>query len=332
MRLATIQKAMAHLRMAQAERLIEMGHRSANGTSEFDAIRLDITRARIAAFLHEESAETPTPTDFAAFQTVARKSGDPSQTSLLGWYAYKRRQFREALEWFKQAIARNGDAMVAPRARPDPAPARHGARGRGGRLRVARPVRRQRVALHRHPRAEVDAPRPPAIEPARIARYAQVVTALTSGEGAQGLAWYAYNSCQFDTALEWFQRAVAWMPSEGTVFGYALTLQRLKRQRPFLEIVNRYDGLFPKVVDLVFRETTDGSPLPCDPAPPTPGPGRNGAPAARAETPPATGCPGRTRRRPPRMRNPLPSSATSSSGGFRWRTRSATRRRGSRGR
>ena len=35
------------------------------------------------------------------------------QTGLLGWYAYKRHQFREALEWFKQAIARGGDAMVA---------------------------------------------------------------------------------------------------------------------------------------------------------------------------------------------------------------------------
>ncbi|MEG9529284.1 MAG: hypothetical protein MIL41_26535, partial [Hyphomicrobiales bacterium] len=252
-RLATIQKAMAHLRMAQAERLIEMGHRSANGTSEFDAIRLDITRARIAAFLHEESAETPTPADFAAFQTVARKSGDPSQTSLLGWYAYKRRQFREALEWFKQAIARNGDAMVA-----------HGLALTLRQLDMAREA--EEVAYAWRDRfvgnellyidileQKLTLPRPPAIEPARIARYAQVVTASTSGEGAQGLAWYAYNSCQFDTALEWFQRAVAWMPSEGTVFGYALTLQRLKRQRPFLEVVNRYDGLFPKVVDLVFR-------------------------------------------------------------------------------
>ncbi|WP_204314426.1 hypothetical protein, partial [Klebsiella aerogenes] len=51
-RLATIQKAMGHLRMDQAERLIAMGRRDAEGGSEFDAIRLDVTRARIAAFLH----------------------------------------------------------------------------------------------------------------------------------------------------------------------------------------------------------------------------------------------------------------------------------------
>jgi cellulose synthase operon protein C len=62
---------------------------------------------------------------------------------------------------------------------------------------------------------------PPHIEPARIARYAQVTMKTQSGEGAQGLAWYAYNNCEFDTAMEWFQRAVAWFPKQDTVYGYA---------------------------------------------------------------------------------------------------------------
>src|SRR5215212_6914727 len=82
---------------------------------------------------------------------------------------------------------------------------------------------------------------PPYVEPERIARYAQVTLSGSSGEGAQALAWYAYNSYQFDAALEWFQRGVAWFPNEATVYGYALTLKRLKRQKEFLEIVNRYD-------------------------------------------------------------------------------------------
>ncbi|MCY1641108.1 hypothetical protein [Methylorubrum sp. SL192] len=262
-RLATIQKAMSHLKMDQAERLIAMGRSNPEGASEFDAIRLDITRARIAAFLHDEPAQTPTLADLTAFQTYARKSGDPSQTGLLGWYAYKRRQFREALEWFKLAIGRGGDAMVA-----------HGLAHTLRELNMLREA--EEVAYAWRDRfvgnellfidvleRKLTLANPPFIEPARIERYAKVVIASASGEGAQGLAWYAYNSCQFDTALEWFQRAVAWMPSETTVFGYALTLQRLKRQRPYLETVNRYDGLFPKVVDMLFREDTGGPPLPC---------------------------------------------------------------------
>ena len=105
---------------------------------------------------------------------------------------------------------------------------------------------------------------PPHIEPARIARYAQVTMKTQSGEGAQGLAWYAYNNCEFETAMEWFQRAVAWFPKQDTVYGYALTLQRLNRHREFIEIVNRYDGLFPKVVGLVFRDDLYHPPNPCD--------------------------------------------------------------------
>ena len=173
------------------------------------------------------------------------------------------RQFREALEWFKQAIARGGDAMVA-----------HGLAHTLRELNMMREA--EEVAYAWRERfvgnellfidlleRKLTLANPPFIEPVRIERYARVVNATASGEGAQGLAWYAYNSCQFDTALEWFQRAVAWMPSEGSVFGYALTLQRLKRQRPFLEVVNRYDGLFPRVVDLLFQSAA-ARPMPCE--------------------------------------------------------------------
>jgi hypothetical protein len=105
---------------------------------------------------------------------------------------------------------------------------------------------------------------PPFVEPARLARYAQVALKTQSGEGAQALAWYAYNSCQFETALEWFQHAVAWFPKEATVYGHALALQRLKRHRDFVEVVNRYDGLFPSVVALVFKDDRYRPPNPCD--------------------------------------------------------------------
>ncbi|MGX7707895.1 hypothetical protein [Methylobacterium sp. Gmos1] len=291
-RLATIQKAMAHIKMEQAERLIAMGRQDPSGASEFEPIRLDITRARIAAFLHDEPAQTPTLPDLTAFQAYARKIAEPSQTGLLGWYAYKRRQFREALEWFKMAIARGGDAMVA-----------HGLAHTLRELNMMREA--EEVAYAWRERfvgnellfvdlleRKLTLASPPYIEPARIERYARVVNATTSGEGAQGLAWYAYNSCQFDAALEWFQRAVAWMPSESTVFGYALTLQRLRRQRPYLEVVNRYDGLFPKVVELLFRESQGGPPLPCAAQATTAGTGR-AAPAAantvRPEPPPSYG-------------------------------------------
>ena len=64
---------------------------------------------------------------------------------------------------------------------------------------------------------ELTKPVPPAIEPERLSRYARVTLESRSGEGAQALGWYAYNSCQFETALDWFHRASAWLPKEATV-------------------------------------------------------------------------------------------------------------------
>ena len=262
-RLATIQKAMSNLPMAAAEQLIALGRTDSDGGSEFRRIAIDITRARIVAFLHDEAAHEPTTTDIAAFQAQARRTGDPRETGLLGWYAYKRQQFREALDWFKLAISRGGDAMIA-----------HGLAHALRAVGMAREAEEVAYAwrdkyvgnnilfielLER----KLTQANPAFIDLDRINRYAKVTLASSSGEGAQALGWYAYNSCQFDAALEWFQHGIAWLPSESTALGYALALQRLKRTREYLEIVNRYDGLFPKVVDLLFREGPDGPPLAC---------------------------------------------------------------------
>ncbi len=105
---------------------------------------------------------------------------------------------------------------------------------------------------------------PPYIEPERLLRYAQVTMDNAAGEGAQGLAWYAYNSCQFQVAHEWFERAVAWLPKEATVYGYALTLQKLKKSKEFWDVINRYDGLFPKVIDIIYPDDLYHPPSPCD--------------------------------------------------------------------
>jgi tetratricopeptide (TPR) repeat protein len=263
-RVGTVLKALATLPMAESETLIKMGQAGTQGRNEFDIIRTDITRARMSAFLRNDSSNMVEDSDLAAFEEFARQSPDANQAGLVAWYAYRRGQFDAALEWFKFSIAHRGDAMVA-----------HGMALTLLKLGLRREA--EEVAFTWHEQLannailfidvlETDLTRevPPHIEPARIARYAQVTMKTQSGEGAQGLAWYAYNNCEFETAMEWFQRAVAWFPKQDTVYGYALTLQRLNRHREFIEIVNRYDGLFPKVVGLVFKDDLYHPPNPCD--------------------------------------------------------------------
>ena len=262
-RTATIQKAIALLAMADVERLIAMGRRDASGGNEFSDIGIDITRARVAAFLHGEPANDVSPADMTQFMDYARAVNDANQPGLVAWSNLKRGDLHEALEWFKIAIAKGGDATIA-----------HGLAHtlkKLGQLREAEevayawqePSTANTIFFIDILASQLTRETPVPIDPKRLDRYAAVTMRTASGEGAQALGWYAYNSCQFDIAAEWFRRALAWFPKDTTAFGYALSLRRLKRNQEFLDVVNRYDGLFPKVLTLLFPEKLQ-QPGPCN--------------------------------------------------------------------
>ena len=263
-RLATIQKAMANLRMADVEKLIAAGRYDATGRSEFAPIMVDIVRARISAYLHDERSERIPDPELEVFKAYAKEEKDPNQPGLVAWYYYKTKSFRDALDWFKIALERGGDAMIA-----------HGLAHSLRELDMRRETEEVAYAW-REPltnnlilfidilERDLTLEFPPFIEPDRLARYAKVTMDVASGEGAQALAWYAYNSCQYEVAHQWFQRAVAWFPKEATVYGYALTLQKMKQTKEFWDLMNRYDGLFGKVLEIIFPDGRYHPPTPCD--------------------------------------------------------------------
>ncbi|MFY8039248.1 MAG: hypothetical protein ACOVN4_06245 [Bosea sp. (in: a-proteobacteria)] len=263
-RIATMHKAIALLPIAEVEMLLAMGRNNETGVSEFASIAIAVTRARISAILHDQRREPIGPAEMALFEAYAKGSSDAKQSGLVAWLALKQERHGDALAWFRHAMAQGGDAMIA-----------HGLAHtllRLGQRREAEDVAfAARDALINNAILFIDIlqedltrPQPATIEPERLARYARVTLESRSGEGAQALGWYAYNACQFETALGWFQRASAWLPKEATIYGQARSLQRLKRQREFLELVNRYDGLFPKVVALVVPDGSQALPGPCD--------------------------------------------------------------------
>jgi len=261
---ATLQKAIGLLRMSDVEKLLAAVPPAGDGSLQYQSIMNDITRERIAAFLHDERADEVPAADVASFEAYAHASREPDQMGLVAWYDYKRRDFRNALEWFKSAIESGGDAMVA--------------HGLAHTLRALDKLREaEEVAFAwRMPLVnnnilfidllERDLTRetPPFIEAERLARYGRVTMETASGEGAQALAWYAYNSCQFDVALFWFEHAAAWLPKDATIYGYALTLRRLKKAQSFYELANRYDGLDSKLIELLFPDDYYHPPTPCD--------------------------------------------------------------------
>ncbi len=189
---------------------------------------------------------------------------DANQSGLVAWHHYKTRAFREALDWFKLALDRGGDAMIAHGLA-------HSLRELGMNLEAEEVAYAWREPLINNAVLFIDVlerdltkPLPPYIEPGRLLRYAQVTMDLAAGEGAQALGWYAYNTCQFEASYEWFQRAAAWFPKEATVYGLALSARRLKKQKELFELANRYDGLFPKVLDILFPDGFQRPPSACD--------------------------------------------------------------------
>ncbi|MCW2272717.1 hypothetical protein GJ654_01325 [Rhodoblastus acidophilus] len=281
-RLATVQKAIGGLRMDEAEQLIALAKKG-----ELEPIAMDIARARIAAFLHDERKEEVEAADLKLFAEYAKgEKGlkDANQPGLLGWYHYKLKSYQDALDWFKLSLEHGGDAMVAHGLA-------HSLRYLGMKREAEEVAYAWREPLVNNSILFIDIlerdltrPIPPYVEPERLARYGEVTLQTASGEGAQALAWYAYNSCQYDAALQWFTRAVAWHPKEPTVYGLALTLGRLKQDKEATVWINRYDGLFPLAVEIIFPVTVK-PPTPCDQrldqvAAYRPGlPGASGAPA-----------------------------------------------------
>ncbi|HUZ67787.1 MAG TPA: hypothetical protein VMU56_09015 [Beijerinckiaceae bacterium] len=268
-RLATFQKAMATLRMSDVEPLLAMARTLPDGKPEYAPIMIDIIRARIGAFLHEERTQEIPDDQLRAFETFAQATAaQPNEAGLVAWYYFKLKAFDSALAWFKIALAHGGDAMIA-----------HGLANSLEAMGFDRQAEEVAYAW-RKPLVNNDIffidvvekaltqPAPDFISPARLARYAQVTMDTQSGEGAQALAWYAYNSCQFDIALEWFQRAVAWYPKETSVRGYALALQRLHKMDAYYVLMNRYDGVFPQLLDLIFPDGSRHAPTLCERRPP----------------------------------------------------------------
>ncbi len=263
-RRATVERAIALVPMSYVEKLLALERRDEHGAGEFAAIAIDITRARLSAFLHDEVANPVGAEELDAFKAFVHEAKDPNEPGLVAWTAFKRRDYPQALDWFKFAIARGGDAMIAHGLA-------HTLRMMGLKREAEEVAYAWREPLVNNAILFIDLleedftkERPPFIEPARVARYAQVTAATESGEGAQALGWYAYNTCQYPQALLWFGRAVAWLPKEATAYGYALSLQRMHRSKDFRDVVNRYDGLFPKVAALAFDDGVRKPPPPCE--------------------------------------------------------------------
>ena len=189
---------------------------------------------------------------FAA-QTTAAKSAYGAQA--LAWYRYERKDYAQAIAWFKSAMDWSGDAK-------DPKTAEGYALALRG---ASRFEDAERVAFEWRDRADslralyietfseslTRANPPPPFAPDRLARFAALVSADKSATGAQALGWYSHNIKQFRPARAWFDKSMQWGPTEGSALGLALSARSMNDRLGYDMIVNTHRANYPRLLEML---------------------------------------------------------------------------------
>ncbi|MCF3931932.1 hypothetical protein L1787_00715 [Acuticoccus sp. M5D2P5] len=258
---ASLQKAAAQLDPTYVTELFELGQTGPDGQNEFTNARLDIIRGAVARGGEIEGVIVPAEW-LQLLADHARTGQDLQDAMLVGFYLYRQGNPSEAAQWFRFALD-NGlgsDAaegyIVALRAtgnRDDEALARE----------VAYQWREQTPELMEAyldalatiltadefgERSILD------VEQSSVDRFVPVVINQRDANGAQALGWYAFNTCQFIIAEEWFITSANWVPTEAAIYGLALTRLRLGDQAGFSEVVAEWGSLYPSVNGLATGE------------------------------------------------------------------------------
>jgi len=247
-RLATVQKASAILPAPTVQELIALGKRRGAGT-EFDAVGIDMIRRKIGQVSSGETTEMPDARELKLIETSARR-GTADDAALLGWFHFGRKDYAAAKEWFALA--------VKTASKPKHVEGYVLALRNAGDLDQAEELayrHREADALIRKAYIEIVAsditgPMARPLSPERQARLEDVITKDRSALGAQALGWRLYNAGNFAPARAWFERSIAWAPSEEAVVGLIVTARRLNDNATALATVNAYKQHYPAVDSL----------------------------------------------------------------------------------
>ena len=276
-RASTLQKASDTLDTDGLTRLFERDSVDPMGDSAVAKAQLDIIRGAVAR--GGERDGDPVPAQWLETLAEFARTGENLQDSMLvGYYLFRQGNPSEAAQWFRFALDNGMGAaaaegyIVALRAtdnRENDFLARE----------VAYLWREQTPELmesyldamatvltadERGERSIFD------VEQASVDRFVPVVIKQRDANGAQALGWYAFNTCQFIIAEEWFISSANWVPTEAAIYGLALARLRLGDQAGFNDVVEEWGPLYPSVRALATpRQVDPEDPVTGDPDDPT---------------------------------------------------------------
>jgi tetratricopeptide (TPR) repeat protein len=203
-RIATVQKAADILPAADLDALLALGR-----GDEFATVQDLLLRRRLSVTSQDPNQTSP-PEDLARLETLAR-DGDAADALLLGWYYYRHKEPRKALDWFD--LARQRDATNAKAAEGYALALID--LGRFEESEAAsyewRDTSEDNLAAYLIAAVGLLAEEPPVRIPEEVLkRMADVIVREKSLQGGEQMGWYAYNFGQLRTASRWFETVLRW--------------------------------------------------------------------------------------------------------------------------
>ncbi|MBY3180674.1 cellulose synthase [Rhizobium laguerreae] len=249
-RQATVEKASTLLAYQPMQALLALERPAADGSKEFDAIRDNLAR-RFMAEGNDDPNLAIAPDYIARLEKLAETEGLASDALLLGWYQLRRNNDADAEKWFRAARAKQESAAAS--------------QGLALAL-IARKAPEEAEDVMFRWRADSDdatstylaatanlmALQPPAdLAEDVLHRIATEVIARKYVPTAQQFGWYARSLNQFQTAVRWFETALAWKPDdEPSAYGLVITREQLSDRKGVLDLQRAWAGRSSRITNL----------------------------------------------------------------------------------
>jgi tetratricopeptide (TPR) repeat protein len=244
----TLQKAIRDFPASEVQAVIAKLSVTPAMQAGLQPVAFDLLRKTVADFnADEKRTEALSDADLEPLKLATQTKPDAGDMGLLGWYYLKIKQPAVSAQWFKKALELKPDASNA----------------KGLYLSLAAQNLEEeayQVAsthlkdLTGDPEFLMNAlslrfakPDTATIDEKIVASYSTTILQTLNADHAEILAWYAYNSKQYEAAAAWFGKSIDWKVAPARVKGLALSMLRLSQKQEFAELQAKYGDLYPEI-------------------------------------------------------------------------------------
>ena len=220
----------------------------------------DFLRRDIADFNTRSERQQPLDDkDIQRMRTLVAAGNDTADMSLLGWYFLKLKQPKEAEPFFTRALALKQTPEFAKGLYLSLAQQNRDADAYALAAAHLKELTDDPQFLMNALSLRFSKPELGPIDPKSVEAYSSTILQTKSADHAEILAWYAYNSLQFQASEAWFVQAWNWEEEPNRLKGIALSFMREGKKKQFAALRARFGDLYP---DMWAEITNTRPPVP----------------------------------------------------------------------